>query len=186
MKEISCEQVQTLLTFFIENKLSCKLSAIVEYHLNTCSYCKEKYLQLTKLLENYDKTNLNLTYYDKDENENKVKIGCNKTFKENLSAYIDNELNDNDNLKIKKFAIGNPDARKELENILYIRQLLQDSFSKVKSGIKKDFAEDTLKQLCETDNKHEICDFSSNKYLLIIFSVTLLTTLLVIAILATH
>ena len=38
-------------------------------------------------------------------------------FKANLSAYIDNELDDKENIRIRKITISNPIARKDLEEM---------------------------------------------------------------------
>ena len=45
-------------------------------------------------------------------------------FKNNLSAYIDNELNDDENLRIKKLTINNKNARKELEDSFNLRKIM--------------------------------------------------------------
>ena len=44
--QLNCNQVVTLLTFYIENKLDEKLSICVREHLSTCEKCREKYLKL--------------------------------------------------------------------------------------------------------------------------------------------
>ena len=80
-------------------------------------------------------------------NDSKVTSQQFRLFKTNLSAYIDNELSSNENLKIKKFAINNNRARKDLEENYSIRRLMNSSFNKVKSDIKHDFSKDILKQL---------------------------------------
>ena len=69
------------------------------------------------------------------------------TFKENLSAYVDNELSDNENIKIKKIAISNPLARKDLEEVYAFKQLLHSSFNKTKSNLKQDYAKKTLEKM---------------------------------------
>lgn len=147
MQELNCNQVVTLLTFFIEGKLSRKLSANVEHHLNTCPNCREKYIKLRKILENYAgiKNKINEEEIIIDEEE--FKTPQYQIFKDNLSAYIDNELSDDDNIKIKKIAIANPLARKDLENIYSFKQLLQSSFNRTKSSMKQDYTRKTLSQL---------------------------------------
>ena len=51
-----------------------------------------------------------------------------KDFRSNLSAYVDNELDNQDSIKIKKIAISNPLARQDLENIYTFKRLLHSSF----------------------------------------------------------
>ena len=68
-------------------------------------------------------------------------------FQNNLSAYVDNELPPEENIKIKKFTINNKIARKELENTYSIRKLMNDSFQKTKSESRQDFSKNVMKQL---------------------------------------
>ena len=68
-------------------------------------------------------------------------------FQNNLSAYVDNELPPEENIKIKKFTINNKKARKELENTYNIRKLMNDSFQKTKSESRQDFSKNVMKQL---------------------------------------
>ena len=140
MQELNCNQVLALLTFFIDNKLSPKLMQSIEYHLNICAGCREKYLNLQKILNNYSEIQKKICE-DNELNEVSYKEKQYKIFKENLSAYIDNELGDEENLRIRKIAIANANARQDLENILYFRELLKESFQKTKNCLKNDFSE---------------------------------------------
>ena len=67
--------------------------------------------------------------------------------KTNLSAYIDNELNDLDNIKIKKIAISNPLARQDLENIYSFKKFLHSSFEKTKNEMKHDYSKSIISQI---------------------------------------
>ncbi len=147
MQELNCEQVVTLLTFYIEGKLSRKLSENVEHHLSMCPSCKEKYIKLSKILENYAGIKNKINEDEIVINEEEFNTPQYQVFRDNLSAYIDNELSDDDNLKIKKIAIANPLARKDLENIYYFKQILQSSFNKTKNSMKQDYTKKTLSQL---------------------------------------
>ena len=70
-----------------------------------------------------------------------------RLFKTNLSAYIDNELSSEDNIKVKKFTINNKHARKELEDSYNIRKLMNNSFKKAKMNTKNDFSKVVMKNL---------------------------------------
>lgn len=61
-------------------------------------------------------------------------------FYNNLSAYIDNELDYAKNIRIKKLTISNSYARKELENMYKFRKLLNSAYEKSKTDLKKDFS----------------------------------------------
>lgn len=146
---LSCEQVTALLTFYAEEKLSLKLSSYIKEHLDNCPSCREKYIQLLNLLKRFNEI--------QNENiENPYVTKQYKDFKSNLSAYIDNELDDIENIKIKKIAISNPLARQDLENIYTFKRLLHSSFEKTKNDMKVDYSKDIickLQQNCATSRK---------------------------------
>ena len=68
-------------------------------------------------------------------------------FKNNLSAYIDNELSNEENVKIKKFTINNSKARQDLEENYTIKKMMNNSFNKTKNETKHDFTRSILRQL---------------------------------------
>ena len=155
MKEISCEQISVLLTYFIDKKLNKKLMTEIEYHLNICENCRKKYMNLLKITQNYEEIREKI--YGEEDNKRDETDYLEKEYKlfqENLSAYIDNELEDKENIRIKKIAIMHPAARQELEDIICFRQLLQDSFKKTKSKMKKDLSGWTIDKIC-TKSKEE-------------------------------
>lgn len=142
MENLSCGQVIALLSFYIDEKLNSNLMKNIEYHLNTCSFCRNKYMQLRKIYDNYADIKSRIEE-DNDEYIVDDAIYRNQQyefFKENLSAYIDNELKTEDNLRVKKAAIINPIARTELKNMLLFQQTLHMAFQKTKNNLKKDFS----------------------------------------------
>jgi len=150
----------------------------VEYHMNICKDCREKYLKLLNILDNY-KTIKNKILSDDADDILNYKNKQYKLFMDNLSAYVDNELDNDNNLKIKKIAIANSDARKELENILSFRQLLKDAFEKTKNSLKKDYSEETVNSLFRTDSTVKTAPY--NPYIVLV-SGTITTIFLVILI----
>ena len=134
-QQLTCSQVGALLTFYIENRLNEQLRKYVEYHLSICPSCMEKYKKLTKLVSNYNE--VKKIYYTQQYQE----------FRENLSAYIDNELDTEENLRIKKIAISNPLARRDLEDIYTFKKLLHSSFDKTKNDVHQDFSRQILSKV---------------------------------------
>ena len=93
-KELSCQQVAALINFYIEDKLNPRLKEYVNLHIEKCPKCRKKIEELRKILSKYKKRKeqkINNTTYNLPE-ESKLK----------LSEYIDNELNTDENIKIKK------------------------------------------------------------------------------------
>ena len=156
--QLNCNQVVTLLTFYIENKLDKSLSIAVREHLNNCRECSEKYEKLKRILENFSAMKSKIAEEECD-NFKEYETEQYKRFKANLSAYIDNELSDNDNIKIKKIAISNPLARKDLEEVYAFKQLLQSSFNRTKNDLKDDHARRTLEKMFENTKEEKVHPF---------------------------
>lgn len=154
---LNCNQVVTLLTFYIENKLDINLSKCVQEHLNSCPHCMEKYMKLRRILENFSEIRTKISEEDKDFEQYYNQQY--KRFKANLSAYIDNELTDNENIKIKKIAISNPLARKDLEEFYAFKQLLTSSFNRTKNELKYDFSKKTLEKINSKEENTKINPF---------------------------
>ena len=76
------------------------------------------------------------------------------SFRNNLSAYVDNELPAEESIKIKKITINNKQARKELEDTYNIRKLMGESFRKTKTDIKHDFSKNVMRQLDLNDDEN--------------------------------
>lgn len=141
--EITCTQMDVLISFYIEGDLSKALKEKVEEHLKECPACRAKLEIISSLLKDLKES---------VENEQKEVLSTSQNsqyrlFQNNLSAYVDNELPPEENIKIKKFTINNKKARKELENTYSIRKLMNDSFQKTKSESRQDFSKNVMKQL---------------------------------------
>ncbi len=151
--EITCSQMDVLISFYIEGGLSKSLKSKVEEHLKKCACCRAKYDIIKTMI-----TDLQNTFTQEECNDDNlyVKNGCSqyRLFKENLSAYIDNELPNDENIKIRKFAINNKQARKDLEDSYNIRKLMNNSFSKTNGNIKQDFSKKIIKQLDLEDEEN--------------------------------
>lgn len=146
MQELKCSQVLSLLTYYVEGKLSEPMSRSIEYHLNTCAECRKKYVKLKQILNNFSDIK-NKIESDDNVEESVYNTPQYQSFKNMLSAYVDNELTDGENLRMKKIAIANPLARRDLENVYAFKQLLQSAFEKTKSDMRFDFVKNTLSQL---------------------------------------
>lgn len=147
--ELTCNQVNALMSFYLEDKLNDKLKQYVTHHLNTCSKCRERYEKLKKLLEKNRETTKNNAIEEETKEQFITKQYM--EFKKNLSAYIDNELNDDENIKIKKITISNPLARKDLEGIYSYKKLLYNAFEKTRN----DFRDDYIKSVMDNITRQE-------------------------------
>lgn len=149
--KLTCTQMDVLISFYIDGDLSKALKAQVEEHLRACPSCRTKYDIIKSMI-----TDLKCSFQGEDNssyskpfqnNANQATSQQFRVFKNNLSAYIDNELDGDENIKIKKFTINNRSARQALEDSYNIRKLMNDSFRKTKAENKQDFSKNVLRQL---------------------------------------
>ncbi len=152
---LSCEQVGALMAFYIENKLSDKLSYFVEEHLAACPSCREKYQTMKNIINKYSSLKNNIPPKPANESINQHITKQYEEFKLNLSAYIDNELDDDENIKIKKITISNPLARQDLEDIYNFKKLLHTSFEKTKNELKEDYSKNVMMKITDPKNNGE-------------------------------
>ena len=173
--ELTCNQVIALLSFYVEDKLNSRLKEYVDEHLRHCTKCREIYMQSKKIakhvlsLVNYDEETAN-TFYTKQYED----------FKNNLSAYVDNELNENESIRIKKIAISNPLARKDLEDMYNFKKLLHNSFEKTRTEWKNDYSKIIINSLQQKYEYNKIDPFYK-----LLGAFTALITLLLIGFFAT-
>jgi len=145
-------QICSLLSFYINNKLNSQIKETVEDHIENCPVCREKYqallqiklqfVQAKEYLDGIESATINIDSINQEEDYVLV---------QNLSAYSDNELSDEDSLKVKKFVIKNLNARQSLSDIYELRNLLKKSFVKYESQIKDDYSKNVLNKLVIED-----------------------------------
>ena len=145
-KKLTCEQVLALLNFYAEGCLTEILARHVTEHLEECESCRQNYFQIKNIMEKYENI-------EESNDENIYTSKQYEDFKYNLSAYVDNELDNDDNIKIKKFAISNPYARKDLENIYNFKRVIKNSFERTKNDLKFDFSKDIIKKIKNDNSK---------------------------------
>ena len=130
--EITCAQMDVLLSFYVEGDLSKALKLKVEEHLKNCPSCREKYEIIKTMIQD-----LKTSVEEKEEIYSSKSNSQYRIFQNNLSAYVDNELPADESIKIKKYTINNKQARKELQDTYNIRRLMSESFNKTKLDAKK-------------------------------------------------
>ncbi len=177
-QQLTCNQVGALLAYYIENKLNKQLTTDIEYHLSICPACKKKFMQLKNIKDKISNSSQKKSEQEKTIKNTETNDKRYGDFKTNLSAYIDNELSSEENLRVKKFAISNPVARKDLEDIYNYKRLLHSSFTKTKNETKEDFTKNTLNQIYAMNNTNK---FDKFYLLMILFIIIMATALLGVA-----
>ena len=141
--ELTCSQIMALMSFYVNNNLTKKLKEYVDNHLKVCKKCREEYLLAGSIPEFvFESENIqpNIAYQGKQY----------ENFSDNLSAYIDNELDSNESVRIRKYVISNPNARLKLEKMYSFRNMMQNSFEKTKNDFKSDYSKKTINLLTDS------------------------------------
>ena len=153
---LNCRQVEMLLSFYIDGDLNNKLRKEIENHLEYCLSCKSKYDLLKDFYSDMESSYENLKSMPARslaQTHEQYRF-----FKNNLSAYIDNELSAEDTIKLKKYTINNQKAKQELEKSYKLKGILKDSFNRTKDNLKHDFSEKVMADI-NTSNKLNRIDF---------------------------
>ena len=142
-KDLTCHQVSALINFYIEGKLNPRLREYIDLHIAKCPACKKKIEELKKILAKYN-------YSAQNNSQPKETSSLTAEARNKLSAYIDNELNSNEKIKIKKMAISNPKARKELETMYKFKKIIHTAYEKTKNDSKFDYSKNVISKLQDT------------------------------------
>lgn len=141
---LTCTQVGALLSFYIDDKLSSQLKQFVEAHLEICPTCAAKLDALRTMVKSLKEGHQKVSEMRSENNQN---MSQSDEFQISLSAYVDNELSDEENLKVKKSVVSNPKTRKDLEELYNLRKMLHNSFEHSKNDVKTDFSKYVLKRI---------------------------------------
>lgn len=155
---LTCSQVIALLSLYVNNRVSPQVNNFITNHIKNCPSCREKYEAFKRIsLEMKNGVNDAVEKVTAMHIPEEKKSEYSKTFSADLSAYIDNELSDEENFKIKKYIISNQNIRKELEQFYALKNALNLSFEKSKNEIKDDFSNYVLVRMNIHDeiNKNE-------------------------------
>ena len=145
--KITCRQIKAILPFYLKGRVNPVLCEIIEEHLAVCSVCKELYLQA--LSEQKKEIEIKEQPVSRFNEEQKYMTKEYINFKRKLSAYLDSELEDSENIRIKKMTISNPLARKDLEDMYNFKKLLHSSFERTMEKCKINFYPLVMKRLTE-------------------------------------
>ena len=128
-----CKTVNFLLPLYIENRVNQDEKYQIEKHLSQCKKCFEKYLMLkTKHEEDIMKKN--------DEKD---------FFKNNLVAYVDDELNKEEKANFVEIITSNEHLRRELGEMIDFERKLKQSINHNRRTVNVDLSDRVMQRLKE-------------------------------------
>ena len=163
--ELICTKVISLLSLYIDGKLSLMQKEFVDEHLKHCSKCREKYNNLKNLLHN-----LKHNYPEKiqpDKNKSNTRKNNFEYSNDNLSAYFDNELPFEESVKLKKYIMKMPLAREELKKVYELQKLLHKNLENTRKKMPYDFSKIIIQKINTTTKTKNITLWSKTAALII-------------------
>ncbi len=148
MDENLCKKINSLIAFYVENKLGFEEQKIVEQHLIDCPECRDKYVQMKDAIKNLRKSYENLLEEFKQIEENNLfKIKEYEVFFANISSYIDNELPYNDAVKFRKYLLKSKPAQKGLQEAYSLENKLQKTFRDYSENLRINYSKNIIDKL---------------------------------------
>lgn len=143
-----------MLLSYIDNKLNDEDRVMVESHLQDCSSCYNKYLEMKDIVKNlhfeYEKL---LNDFERIETNQMFNIREYETFYKNISPYIDDELSYDDSIKFRKYLLKSKPARAELANAYNLRNNIRHSATIFKDNLNVNFSKKIIRRL-KDQNKY--------------------------------
>ena len=151
--DINCSQFEGLLSFYLNDDLNDNLKCAFEDHMKNCSTCNMRYSVIKSLIED-----IKAAYNDIIENKSMPKeieestelnynISLDNMLNTELSAYIDNELDEDRSVKIRRDIITKPALRKKIEKLYNLRKVITNSMNEQKNKIKTDYSKEVIKYI---------------------------------------
>ena len=140
--KMMCSKVNSMLAMYIDGKLDEMQEEFVKDHLQTCPGCRTKYEYLKKLVDTL-KSSYASSDYSREAEKNKVaafKIQEYEYYRQNLSAYFDNELPFEDSVRFKKYIMKIPVARQELQKIYDLQEMLKNNWAHNRKRLNQDLS----------------------------------------------
>ena len=150
-----CKRISSMLSLYIDNRVTYPQRAFIEEHLSTCKECYKKYLYLKSLIKDLkDSYKQVLEVAIKKQKQQTFSIREHEKFLSNLSSYIDNELEAKECFEFRKYLIKSKSAQKELKNTYRIQKEMRISFDKRKKEINTDFSITITDKIRNQKNEH--------------------------------
>ena len=148
-----CKKIISLLSLYVDNKVTYHERMFVEEHLAFCPECYQKYMYLKQLIyslkDSYRKVMEMAVSRQKNET---FSIREHEKFLENLSPYIDNELQQPESYEFRKYLMKSKTAQKELKNTYIVQKHLKYAYNNICKKTPQEISCNVIKQLTEPKN----------------------------------
>lgn len=155
--KIICKKVSSMLSVYIDNKISDCERAFIEEHLANCENCYKKYTYLKSLIKSLkDSYKRILELSIKKQKRKTFCIKEHEYFLENLSPYIDNELDAKDCYEFRKHLLKSKTAQNELKKTYLMQKEMRHAFNRIRKKTSFGISTRVMNSLKKTnDNSYE-------------------------------
>lgn len=143
-----CRKVSSMLSLYIDNKLSVQDYAFIDEHLSQCDECYKKYLYLKSLIKSLkDSYKQVVELAQKKQKQATFSIREHEKFLDNLSPYVDNELEAKECFEFRKYLMKSKIAQRELKNTYILQKEMRMSFDRAKKKTSPDICKNVIAKL---------------------------------------
>ncbi len=128
--QIICKQVSSMLSLYIDNRVSFNDRILIQEHLKNCPSCRKKYMYLKSLIKNLQDSYKQVVEISaKKQKQNSFSIREHQKFMNSISPYVDNELMGEESFEFRKYLMKSKNAQKELKNIYIVQKHLKYAYN---------------------------------------------------------
>ena len=151
MTFLTCNKIQALLSMYIDHKLTADLEASVGLHLASCNRCQKKYKELKSMISSlrnsYKKIKEEVYTTNNCQAANiNFKINEHERFKQNISAFLDEELNDVEMLEFKSYCKKMKSASDTIKPYIKLEELLKNNYTDLQKQTPKNFSKAVINE----------------------------------------
>ena len=147
-----CKKVSSMLSLYIDDKVTEEERYFIEEHLSECRECHKKYIYLKSLIKSLkDSYKQVMELALKKQKQESFSIREHEKFLDNLSPYVDNELSALESYEFRKYLTKSKPAQKELKNTYLLQKKLRTTFEKTVQKADFDISAKVINELKQTN-----------------------------------
>jgi len=150
LEDSTCKKVTAMISLYIDDRLNVEHKLFIEDHFKICPTCYQKYKEIKNIIENLKLSSEKmLKQVEGIETANLFNIREYERFNNNISAYVDNEMNDDDSIEFRKYLLKSKSARVDLKNAYDLKTKVKSSVTDCIENVDINFSRKIVRMLKE-------------------------------------
>ena len=151
--KIICKQVSSMLSLYIDNKISFNERVLIQEHLKICPACRKKYFYLKSLIKNLQESYKQIIELSaRRQKQKNFSIREHQKFMSQISPYVDNELSTDENFEFRKYLMKSKNAQKELKKTYIIQKHIKFAYNNTLKNAPGQITQNVLAQIDMSNN----------------------------------